>query len=72
MWIDAETGVLLKLEETNDKNEVTNLIEVSSIEFNKKGNLSLSNKFNPPADYKDLTKKPERKQSMKSEKEDQN
>ncbi|WP_432775888.1 hypothetical protein AAFJ72_02075 [Brevibacillus gelatini] len=35
MWVDTETGVLLKLEETNDKNEVTNSIEVLSIEFDK-------------------------------------
>ncbi|WP_159883298.1 LolA-like protein [Paenibacillus puerhi] len=35
MWVDTETGVLLKLIETNSKNEVVNTLEVTSIEFNK-------------------------------------
>lgn len=49
MWIDKETGVLLKLEETNDKDEVTNSIEVLSIEFNKKAKKI--SPFNAPDDY---------------------
>ncbi|MGK5508636.1 hypothetical protein [Brevibacillus formosus] len=52
MWIDTETGVLLKLEETNDKNEVTNSIEVLSIEFNKQAKMST---FKAPADYQNMT-----------------
>jgi outer membrane lipoprotein-sorting protein len=35
MWVDTETGVLLKLIETNANGEVTNSIEVSSISFNQ-------------------------------------
>ncbi|WP_289139819.1 hypothetical protein [uncultured Brevibacillus sp.] len=49
MWIDQETGVLLKLEETNGKDEVTNSIEVLSIEFNKKAKKMST--FNVPDDY---------------------
>ncbi|MBB3127065.1 Tfp pilus assembly protein PilE [Paenibacillus rhizosphaerae] len=34
LWVDSETGVLLKLSETNDKGEETNRIEATTIEFN--------------------------------------
>jgi outer membrane lipoprotein-sorting protein len=53
MWVDSETGVLLKLIESNTKGEVTNSIEVSSITFNQ--NIDRS-KFStePPKGYTDI------------------
>lgn len=35
MWVDTETGVLLKLITTNENGEETSIIEVQEIEFNK-------------------------------------
>ncbi|MEJ8543779.1 hypothetical protein [Brevibacillus borstelensis] len=73
MWVDKETGVLLKLVETNSKNEVTNSIEVLSIEFDKQPDLSsLSKKQAIPTGYKDVSKKqrdPQAREPKKSAKE---
>jgi outer membrane lipoprotein-sorting protein len=68
MWVDTKTGVLLKLVETNDKNEVTNSIEVLSIEFDKKADTAQLSAFTPPTDYKDVTRKPVRPENMESQK----
>ncbi|MBP1996702.1 LolA family protein [Paenibacillus eucommiae] len=53
MWVDSETGVLLKMIESNTRGEITNSIEVSSITFNQKIDRS---KFStvPPKDYTDI------------------
>ncbi|USG66993.1 hypothetical protein NDK47_06775 [Brevibacillus ruminantium] len=73
MWIDKETGVLLKLVETNNNNEVTNSIEVLSIEFDKQQDFStLSKTHAVPSDYKDVSRKlgnRENREEKKSEKE---
>ncbi|MED2009641.1 hypothetical protein P4V39_16410 [Brevibacillus borstelensis] len=76
MWIDKETGVLLKLVETNSKDEVTNSIEVLSIEFDKQQDVSSLSKMQAvPSDYKDVSKKlrdRENREQKKSEKENEN
>ncbi|MDF2572092.1 MAG: hypothetical protein K0R55_3696 [Sporomusa sp.] len=54
MWVDTETGVLLKLIETNSKNEVVNTLEVTSIEFNKPTNPV---NFNVPDQVEGFSKK---------------
>jgi outer membrane lipoprotein-sorting protein len=59
MWVDSETGVLLKLIETdaNNNNEITNQIIVNDIKFNQ-GNIDTSDfKITPPKGAIDTTYK---------------
>lgn len=42
LWVDNETGVLLKLIETNNEGEITNRIEATAIQFNGEIDLDSS------------------------------
>lgn len=52
MWVDTETGVLLKLITTNDDGRETSVIEVQEIEFNK--GINKKKNTNGPKGYKQM------------------